>query len=485
MRSLLSSALVAVGATLALFLVLTFTLPDNAWFRAFLFERSFVQWLSIAMFIFGADILIRKTRRLSREQADLSGAQWQDYPDAAGTWVRRRIAAVAKMAASHSPSFCRDAARDLSDEDNQALNESYVLPSDVIGLLPLAGFFGTVLGLSGGLYNNFVLQGEDSTDSFANAIGTAFDTTLLALALTIALSIAQSLLRRSEQSLLVKLDRFVEDQLLGLDATGTSPVPASNDPRVWLDELGIDPAELIGYFRAKLGGIAADLSALGATNEKLTAAIAGLDATTAKLAAQSAEPPPAPPDLSPQLAALVAASEQAATAAREQLVKLAALEAQATTLAAQSEAAQTADAAAREKQLAALAEIAAGLESARQQAATAQTSLRETITTGQTGLRDAITTTHGDLRDALLAATRDLRDTTESGHDELGKIVATAAEDVAAQLKLAATAQQDALAALQEQADAAHRHTHDLLNRPKSFTVTERPAAPSPHDPKA
>ncbi len=453
MRSLLSSGLVALGVTTALLIILKLAIPADAWFHAFLFERSPVQWVSVAMFFFGADVFIRKARRLNREQADLGAAQWQDYPDSTGTWVRRRISAVSKMAASHSPSFCRDAARDLSDEDTQAMNESYVLPADVIGLLPLVGFFGTVWGLSIGLYNNFVLQGEDSTNSFANAIGTAFDTTLLALALTILLSIAQSLLRRSEQSLLVKLDRYIEDQLLGLDATGTSPVPASNDPRVWLDEIGIDPAELIGYFRAKLGGMAGDLTALSATNEKLTVAIAELNAA----AAQQAEPAAPPPDPTPQLAALVAASEAATATAREQLAKLSALQ---TAI----DQASAADSTSRDKQLAALGDIAAKLDTAREQATAAQTELRAALDQGATA--------QSDLRAAL-----------EQGHGELGKTVSAAADDLGAQLKLAAQAQQTALSALAEQATAAHQRTHDLLNRPKSFTVTESPA--TGHDAKA
>ncbi|WP_221029440.1 MotA/TolQ/ExbB proton channel family protein [Actomonas aquatica] len=442
MRSLLSSGLVAVVTTAVLLLILHFTLPAEAWFRAFLFERSPVQWLSIAMFVFGADILVRKARRLSREQADLSAAAWQDYPETTGSWVRRRIAALFKLSAQHSPSFCREAARDLSDEDTQALNDSYTLPADVIGLLPLVGFFGTVWGLSAGLYNNFVLQGEDSTDSFANAIGTAFDTTLLALFLTITLSIAQSLLRRAEQTLLGKLDRHVESALLKVDATGSSPVPASNDPRVWLDELGIDPAELISYFRQKLGTMATDLAALSTTNEKLTAAIAELNTTTASAAAATADRP-APPDPTPQLTALVTATEAATAAARAQLDRLSALQAS-------FDQTQAADATAREQHLAALTDIAAKLEAAREQATSAQ----------------------ADLRAAL-----------EQGHGQLSQTVTAASEDITAQLKLAAQDQAAALAALQEATHAADQRTHDLLTRPKSFTITEGPARD--HDAKA
>ena len=420
MRSLLSSAVVALGLTTALLLILNFTLPAESWFRAFLFERSAVQWLAVAMFFFGAELFVRKGRRIALEQTHLAAAEWKIYPSDATSTVHRRISAVAKLAAHHSPSYCRDAARELADEDTQTLNESYVLPADVIGLLPLVGFFGTVWGLSKGLYNNFVLQGEDSTDSFANAIGTAFDTTLLALFLTITLSIAQSLLRRSEQSLLERLDRFIEDQLLNLDATGTSPVPASNQPRVWLDEIGVDPAELIGYVRNRLGSMATDLGALSATNQSLTAAITELNATTATAAAAAADrpAPPAPPDPIPSLQALAAPVNDATAQARQHQASLS------------TEAA---------KQLAALTAIAAQLEATQARVVAAQADLRTTLSS--TG------------------------------------------EAITAELRTSSREQQSSLAAWQKDSAAQHQRTRDLINRPKSFTVTEAPDRD--HDAKA
>ncbi|MCF3650772.1 MotA/TolQ/ExbB proton channel family protein [Synoicihabitans lomoniglobus] len=439
MRNLIKSALVASVATIALWVVLRFTLSSEAWFHAFLFERSPVQWLSIAMFIFGADVLIAKARRLAAEQRHLTHAQWQTH-DAAATAdsvVRRRVSAMAELAQHHSPSFCQDTAKDLSEEDMRAVNESFVLPADVIGTLPLVGFFGTVWGLSKGLYNNFVLQGEDSTNSFANAIGTAFDTTLLALFLTIALTIAQSLLRRAEIALLERLDHFVEDHLLKLDATGTSPIPSSNDPRVWLDEFGIDPAELIGYLRGKLGSMATDLNVLSATNEKLTAALESFNAT-----------PPAAPDPGPQLEALATAlrdsSAQAATAAREQLAKLDQLD----TLTASSSAAATT-----------LTAVLAQLEKARGDAATAESALQQAVTASGEQVAAQI----GEASSSQLTTLDAL------------KQLAAAQQSTIDALEQHAAAHGRALSDLQATGDAAHQRTQELVQRPKTFTVTAAP----------
>jgi biopolymer transport protein ExbB/TolQ len=312
MRSLPQSALVAFALTAILFVVLKLLLPADIWFTVFLFERSPTQWLAIAMFVFGLDQVIARLRVARQETDKLARVKWPDLagspapaPAAAPTagWVEPRLAQLSEVARHHSAAFTSNAAKELAEEDQRRFGENYVLTTDVVQLLPLVGFFGTVWGLSQGLYNNFVLQGEDSTSSFANAIGTAFDTTLLALFLTIVLSILQSVIRRSEQGVLERLDAVVASGLGQLELSGGKVVPRSDDPRIWWHELGLDPAELIGFFRDKLGTIAGQLQDGATTNDRMLAALQQLDAT---LAATRDAASPAP-DLTPQLTATVEA----------------------------------------------------------------------------------------------------------------------------------------------------------------------------------
>ncbi len=91
----------------------------------------------------------------------------------------------------------------------------YRVPTDVTQLLPLIGFFGTVFGLSLGLYGSFLVQGDPTTRGFASAIAIAFDNTLLGLALTIILFSMTSVVRKADETIGLRLEaignRFVQD----------------------------------------------------------------------------------------------------------------------------------------------------------------------------------------------------------------------------------------------------------------------------------
>ena len=458
MRFLIKSTLVALVATLVLYGLLRAVIPTDAWLHAFLFDRSPVQWLSILMACFGLHVLSEKTRSLAKQQRHLRSAEWKSYATGdsgaarALGYVRHRISTIFTISATHSPSFSKDAAKDLADEDNQVLNESYMLPGEVVQILPLVGFFGTVWGLSKGLYNNFVLQGEDSTNSFANAIGTAFDTTLLALFLTIALSIAQSILRRSEQGMLEKLDRFIESNLLKIDATGSSPLPTSNDPRVWLDEFGIDPSELIGFLRKKLSVMAENLHGLTTTNATL---LASLQELTEATRANAPQPSPDPTPQLEELAALLTRlnSAQADAGGKQQEAAQAISQLESVVKAGQATAEQNAT-----QQVSALNNLSsqhqASATAAAEQAARRLETLNQIVSQLQAAQTQA-----------------------ESAHSELRQTLQDGSEALSAEVLNAARQSAEGLTDLKQLTSAQHKQTQELLKRPKSFTVTEAPSA--------
>jgi len=86
------------------------------------------------------------------------------------------------------------------------VDAAYRVSGDVVQILPLIGFFGTVFGLSHGLYKSFLATGGTNTKDFARAIAIAFDNTLLGLALTIILFVIQSILRKREEAVLLQLN---------------------------------------------------------------------------------------------------------------------------------------------------------------------------------------------------------------------------------------------------------------------------------------
>ncbi|GEM_PF-1615041 len=441
MRFLLKSTGIALGLTVILYALLRVVLPVDAWFYTFLFERSLVQWMSIAVFCFGLHLLFLKSRALPTEQRALAQANWDALvaqpavaPPSAGM-VRRRLTTIAALAAHHSPRFAENTAKEMAAEDAAELNESYALPGEVVQILPLIGFYGTVWGLSKGLYYNFVVQGQDSTNAFASAIGTAFDTTLLALALTIAMSLLQSVVRRTEESLLENLNRYVEDRLHKLDNAVASAVPASNDPKVWLEEFGINPAELIEFLRGRLstmsddlGKIAGGQTALTTSQAEVAAAIKG---SQEDLAAQT--------ELLRQLQ-----SNDTTEAHTRQLALLTSLEALAKTRA------SDADSQAK-TQAEALAALLAQLKADQAAQAGALTHLTE----GVGRVESAVGQSSAQLAEKIAAA---------------GTTAASALSDHAAK-------QTAAVAGLGEQIASGHKSLRDLINRPKSFTVTEKSSA--------
>lgn len=450
MRKLSHSALIAFALTVVLFVLLRLLLPADAWFTVFLYERSPTQWLATAMFLFGLDQLFFRFRVARRETRKLARVRWpesrdDDAPAAPTAWVDRRLALISEIARHHSPAFTKTAAKELSDEDGRSFHENYTLVTDVVQLLPLVGFFGTVWGLSQGLYNNFVLQGEDSTSSFANAIGTAFDTTLLALFLTILLSILQSVIRRSEQGVLERLDQVIEKGLVQLETTGGKVLPASNDPRIWLHELGLDPAELIGFFRDKLGAMAGQLQSASSTHEHVLATLKQLDVTLA--ASREATPPAV--DLAPHLTAMA----DALKALHEVQQQVVAMQRESNEGQVESRQAQQEVSAAMTRMDELLAEhIPAALG---------------TLGRLDEGVRDQSSDSAGQARNLLeqiaaletkLAA---MQVDSAAGRSSLTEAVQTGADSTVA-----------ALESLREQLDSQHK----MLQRPKSFTVTETPA---------
>ena len=103
-----------------------------------------------------------------------------------------------------------------------ASESSYSVPRILVWAIPLLGFIGTVVGISKAVsgFSGF-LQDAGDVDQIKEGIGTvtgglavAFDTTLLALLLSILVMIPLVLIERYESRLLLGIDIFINDKLL-------------------------------------------------------------------------------------------------------------------------------------------------------------------------------------------------------------------------------------------------------------------------------
>jgi hypothetical protein len=128
-----------------------------------------------------------------------------------------------------------------SDIDANRSTNSYSIVKVFLWAIPILGFIGTVIGLSvavGSLAMGDTSDPEalkDSINSLTGGLGTAFDTTLLGLVLSILMSFPLAAVQKKEDETLTMIDAFCVDKLL----------PKLNDSRTLVGEELIQQADSI------------------------------------------------------------------------------------------------------------------------------------------------------------------------------------------------------------------------------------------------
>ncbi len=133
---------------------------------------------------------------------------------------------LARVIGAYVNSGSRKASSELALDDSSfyiaASESSYNFPRILVWSIPLLGFIGTVLGISRAVngFSSF-LEGNAEVEQIREGIGivtsglaVAFDTTLLALLLSVVVMIPLVLVERQEGQLLLAIDIFINDQLL-------------------------------------------------------------------------------------------------------------------------------------------------------------------------------------------------------------------------------------------------------------------------------
>lgn len=103
----------------------------------------------------------------------------------------------------------------LSDQDSGRMHADYGLLRLVVWAIPILGFLGTVIGITMAIANLAPDALEKSLPQVTSGLGVAFDTTALALALSIVLMFIQHYVDRAESNLLAEVDRRAEAELIG------------------------------------------------------------------------------------------------------------------------------------------------------------------------------------------------------------------------------------------------------------------------------
>ncbi len=222
---------IAAGSTL-LWYVANGPLKDTEWAR---YAQHPVEHAEVILFCSALCVLFVKLAGVLRERAALRRElvpAWDGKTIAATeagklhealenkprrlqrTLVGRRVAGVLdfvkKRGAAHE---LDDQLRTLSDNDAIAQESSYSLLRFITWAIPILGFLGTVLGITEAIYGVTPEVLEKSLDRVTGGLATAFDTTALALFLTMILMFYAYVVEKLEQNVLAGVDVYVESEL--------------------------------------------------------------------------------------------------------------------------------------------------------------------------------------------------------------------------------------------------------------------------------
>lgn len=152
------------------------------------------------------------------EQAKCLLGQLHDYKWTTQThYLWRRLAAALNfIQRTDSTTGIEDELKYLSDMDRDRQQHRYSLVRILIWATPMLGFLGTVLGISqalGGIQVGADNDFQQMLNSLRGSLFVAFDTTALALTLSIVMMFAQFFIDRFESQLLDIVDRRAHEEL--------------------------------------------------------------------------------------------------------------------------------------------------------------------------------------------------------------------------------------------------------------------------------
>ncbi|MBL9156386.1 MAG: MotA/TolQ/ExbB proton channel family protein [Verrucomicrobiales bacterium] len=202
-------------------------------------------------------------------------------------YVRQNNPEVAQMISSQS------------EVDAAKANGSYGMVKVFLWAIPIMGFIGTVVGIGdaiGGFGAVFETgEGGDMSQikgpllDVLGSMGVAFDTTLLALVLSIVLSFPASSLQGSEDDLVTDVDEYCIDHLLKRLNDGGASTNVGSDPALLKaigDAIANNQKEVMGRFESAQKLMADNIGNQTKNAEKVADAIAkqleGIDERTEK-----------------------------------------------------------------------------------------------------------------------------------------------------------------------------------------------------------
>ncbi|QNI91399.1 hypothetical protein SynBOUM118_01036 [Synechococcus sp. BOUM118] len=154
-----------------------------------------------------------------------------------GSLVGKRLLHLLDVWESTGSAFQLERAAD-GDVDlyELSMSSSFSFPKLLLWAIPLTGFIGTVIGMSQAVGSfDAVLSNADNVDGLKDGLvqvtgglGTAFDTTFLALVISVLLAFPLTLCEKIEDRLLSQIDGVVRDGVLSLSPLGSGEIASQS-----------------------------------------------------------------------------------------------------------------------------------------------------------------------------------------------------------------------------------------------------------------
>lgn len=220
----------------ALFTVYLFALKTADWPGAEFLRRYTtghpIEYIETLLFFLGLSTLVFKGWRVAGEWAHLVHLQAEayslktspqelsqaidGYAKAVGesTFLRHMRAGILYVQRRQSSRGLDEYLRELAQEEAENRRADYGFVRLVVWAIPILGFLGTVVGITLSLGNLSPQQLEETLPTVMGGLMVAFDTTALALALSMILMLVQYAVDRAEQKLVAAVSDRVQDVLL-------------------------------------------------------------------------------------------------------------------------------------------------------------------------------------------------------------------------------------------------------------------------------
>lgn len=229
------------------FLLWAIATPEEMPLHELFHERGPTQVITLVMGGMLLVYLINKWRKLNREQKsylafDLKIHQLirsgdidliSSQAERSRALVGKRLLRLLGVWNNTGSSFQLERAADSDVELYElSMTSSFSLPKVLLWAIPLMGFIGTVIGMSQAVGSfDSVLSNADNVDGLKNGLvkvtgglGTAFDTTYLALILSVVLAFPLNVLERIEDRLLNQIDGVVREAVMALSPIGDGEI---------------------------------------------------------------------------------------------------------------------------------------------------------------------------------------------------------------------------------------------------------------------